>query len=190
MADFDTTKPKGLYQRSTVWWVDKTINGKRYRFSLETSDLETAKQRLENVEAQDRVAGNWEFTNKWIGKRLDGARERSRKRNMPCYLTKEDILDMVVRSGGRCELTGIWFNNKTGDSVRNPWSPTIDRIDSSKPYTKDNCRLVCYAINTAISEWGEDIFKAMINGYITSKAYPGRTQKKSQSQLRPAKSMY
>lgn len=175
MANSDINKSTPIYQRgkSKIWWLDKSINGRRYRFSLETADLDVAKQKLEHFKLQGPRAGNWEFTNKWIGKRLDGARERSKKRDMPCHLTKEDILDMVARSGGRCELTGVWFNNKIGASVRNPWSPTIDRIDSSKPYTKDNCRLVCYAINTAISEWGEDVFKVMINGYLTCKVYPG-----------------
>lgn len=190
MADSDITKPTSIYQRGKTWWIDKSIGGKRYRFSLETPDLEIAKQKLENINPEDGPVGNWAFTNKWMGKRLDGARERSRKRNMPCDLTKKDILDMVVRSGGRCELTGIWFNNKDGDSVRNPWAPSIDRIDSKKPYSKDNCRLVCYAINTAISEWGEDIFKAMINGYLSSKAFPGAVQKRTHAQLIPVKSMY
>ena len=36
---------------------------------------------------------------------------------------------------------------------------SLDRIDSSKGYTVENCRLVCTAVNLAMNEWGEDVLE-------------------------------
>lgn len=52
---------------------------------------------------------------------------------------------------GRCELTDTWFVFSTGSNGKRgspcALSPSIDRIDSSRGYTKDNCRFVLWAFN-------------------------------------------
>lgn len=168
MAVTDIIKPKGLYQRGKTWWGQKTISGRKLRFSLKTPDLATAIQVFNAIsDAGFPAVSDWNFNNAWIIRRLDGARARSKKRGMSCCLSKQDIIDMVNRSSGKCELTGVWFHKpKNSTSKRNPWAPTIDRIDSSLPYNKENCRLVCNAVNTAIGEWGEQTFKVIIDGYL------------------------
>jgi hypothetical protein len=65
---------------------------------------------------------------------------------------------------GVCEVTGILFDltSQTSDTVhaKNPWVPSIDRIDSSKPYTKDNVQLVVYMYNVCKSEFAhKDVVK-------------------------------
>lgn len=40
---------------------------------------------------------------------------------------------------------------------RRPLAPSIDRIDSSLGYTRQNCRIVCAAVNYAMNVWGEDV---------------------------------
>jgi hypothetical protein len=53
---------------------------------------------------------------------------------------------------GVCELTGtpFDFSGRKG----NPYAPSLDRIDSSKGYTRDNVRLVCFGLNAAMNVWG------------------------------------
>lgn len=52
-------------------------------------------------------------------------------------------------------MTGIeFFIGKRGPGPH-PYSPTIDRIDSSGGYTQDNCRFILWAIN-AIKHMGTD----------------------------------
>jgi hypothetical protein len=50
----------------------------------------------------------------------------------------------------KCEATGIPFDNSyEGTFINmNPYAPSIDRIDSNKEYTIDNCRLVLTAFNS------------------------------------------
>jgi hypothetical protein len=67
-------------------------------------------------------------------------------------------------AAGVCEVTGILFDltSQTSDTVhaKNPWVPSIDRIDSSKPYTKDNVQLVVYMYNVCKSEFAhKDVVK-------------------------------
>jgi hypothetical protein len=40
--------------------------------------------------------------------------------------------------------------------------PSIDRIDSSKGYTPDNCRVVLWIINQAKNDISEDDFQAAL----------------------------
>ena len=58
---------------------------------------------------------------------------------------------------GKCEVTGIPFDlfNKRSTSVhaKNPWVPSLDRIDSSKPYLKNNVQLVVFMYNVCKAEF-------------------------------------
>ena len=59
--------------------------------------------------------------------------------------------------GGVCTVTGIPFDlsgplDKT-THTKNPWVPSIDRIDSAKPYAKDNVQIVVYMYNVCKSEF-------------------------------------
>lgn len=68
---------------------------------------------------------------------------------------------MVEKNQWCCALTGIKF-----DPYERAFTPSIDRIDSSRGYTQDNVRVVCLAINYAINEWPIEKFEAIVNAYI------------------------
>lgn len=55
-------------------------------------------------------------------------------------------------SKGRCEVTGICFEFADKENNVSFFGPSIDRIDSTKGYTKDNCRLVVWGYNRAKGE--------------------------------------
>lgn len=61
---------------------------------------------------------------------------------------------------GYCEVTGIKFDLSTevrsSAHAKNPWVPSIDRIDSSKPYLKENVQLVVFMYNVCKSEFSHD----------------------------------
>lgn len=82
------------------------------------------------------------------------AKGRSRRAKWPFGLSTEWIARRILR--GKCELTGVPFILER----KSPYMPSLDRIDSSKFYTPDNCRLVLLMLNLAKRDWAEDVFHA------------------------------
>ena len=87
-------------------------------------------------------------------------KKRANKKNIECFSVKE-FHEIINRSQEKCEMTDIQFTfeKKPGRHIWNPWMPSVDRIDSSKGYTLDNCRLVCWGVNNGLNQWGEEVFK-------------------------------
>jgi hypothetical protein len=75
-----------------------------------------------------------------------GARERSKKKNLDFNIDYEWIDEQLSK---KCPRTGWDFVYE----ANSPRKPSIDRIDSSKGYTKDNCQLVCVIYNYAKNMW-------------------------------------
>ena len=69
----------------------------------------------------------------------------SNKLANPNVMTNEEIRQLMIDQGGKCAITGIPFLN-----LRIPYFPfkmSLDRIDNdNKNHSKDNCQLVCLAI--------------------------------------------
>ena len=99
--------------------------------------------------------------------------ERSKRRGWECELSEGDLQVLIARSGGRCEVTGVRFSDYCLPGwTRGPFAPTVDRIDGAKPYSLNNCRLVCMAVNVSLNEWGEAIFAELARAYVLKKG-PG-----------------
>lgn len=91
----------------------------------------------------------------WLGTMHRRALDRSRRRGHAMDLTFDEVIEIAKRSGGRCEVTGIPFTWENETSCNTPpYSPSLDRVDSSLGYTKNNVRLVCNCVNTAMGAWG------------------------------------
>ena len=89
------------------------------------------------------------------------AKVRARKKGLEFTLSRAPLIASLER--GTCPITGLPFYFGLGDAragrqrTTHPLSPSIDRIDSSRGYTDDNVRVVCWAINMGCSEWGFDV---------------------------------
>lgn len=88
------------------------------------------------------------------------------KREIPFLLAKEEFDQIVKRSKGRCEITGLRFDlGVIAGAYRRPFAPSLDRISSSGAYEYANVRLVCCAVNAALSDWGIAVFERMATAY-------------------------
>lgn len=99
-----------------------------------------------------------EKTDTWhrAGRLITWIRARAGKKSLEFDLDREWVEQKL--SIGACEMTGIEFDLGKEDGERfNPWGPSIDRKDSSKGYTKDNCRMVVWIYNMAKAGWSDDV---------------------------------
>ena len=74
---------------------------------------------------------------------IQGAKKRA---NAKCIDFEIDVAWAESRWTGACELTGIVFTeySEAGDKE---FSPSIDKINSSLGYTKNNCRFILNCVN-------------------------------------------
>jgi hypothetical protein len=99
-----------------------------------------------------------------INQLLIWVRVRSKRKKLPFDLDFNFLKEMYKKQQGRCILTDIPF--KFVRENRYPFSPSIDRIDNAKGYTKDNVRFVVYCMNLALHMFGENIFRYLVNQYV------------------------
>lgn len=84
-----------------------------------------------------------------LERRLGAYRKRATQRGMGFDLDREWIVDICKRQDGKCFYTGWEMAITEGARM-----VSVDRIDSSKGYTKDNCVLACVAANVAKNDMG------------------------------------
>ena len=103
----------------------------------------------------------------YLRSRFHDARRKSRGGSFSteCF-TFDYLLELLEKQNGRCAVTGKVFTfsgNEVGTNV------SIDRIDSNKPYSAGNVRLVCAAVNymkrrmndNDLVDWCLDIVKGV-----------------------------
>lgn len=103
----------------------------------------------------------------WLYVCAANMRHRAKERGVPCTLNVDQLRQVLLRSGGRCEVTGLRFTHEKEEGQRvRPFFHSFDRIDSRAGYTIDNVRAVCHAANIAMNTWGEDVFAELARGYV------------------------
>jgi len=116
---------------------------------------------------QDRVAV---YRETWIGKVADmvrHSRHRAKKAGMDFDIDKGYIYSLIESNDFRCARTGVELRRlHRGHSYREPYTASLDRIDSSGGYTKGNVQVVCNWYNWSKSSLSEDDFRELILCYV------------------------
>jgi len=121
------------------------------------------------------------FAKNMAAKIIGAAKHRAKKFNRSFDLTADQVIGMYRRCGGRCEVTGIPMEFKSKVTAENkPWRPSLDRIDSSKGYTLDNCRIVCHAVNVAMMNWGESVIEKIAFGLAQKRRKAEKCRRKQE----------
>ncbi|UEM24512.1 hypothetical protein JL100_030240 (plasmid) [Skermanella mucosa] len=92
----------------------------------------------------------------------------------PGLVSREDIWRMFRDQGGRCLLSGIAFSPEPffNDSlVTRPFAPSLDRLDGTRGYQRDNVRLVCTIANFAMNRWGETVLFQLAQGIVAHQGF-------------------
>lgn len=94
---------------------------------------------------------------------VKACRNRSSVRSLECTIDVAWVLDEMAKTRDKCAVTGLPFDfkGKKGNWHKNPFSPSLDRINRSIGYVPGNVRVVLTGVNIAINEWGLDHFKAI-----------------------------
>jgi hypothetical protein len=85
----------------------------------------------------------------------------TRQRDPNSEVTAELILKMWEKQDGKCFYTGLPMEVKAGKGKNNPAAFSIDRIDSSKGYTRDNVVLCRWDVNRAKNNYTLEHFKML-----------------------------
>ena len=102
-----------------------------------------------------------------IERSLKGAARRAKNRGYMFDLDFEWVVEQIERQDFRCALSGIaFFCDDSRAGARNPYAPSLDRIDCSRGYSRDNVRVILFGLNIMLSNWGEDVFRRVASGYL------------------------
>lgn len=101
---------------------------------------------------------------------LKNARKNAKSRNLECLIDLDAVKMLAERSGGKCQLTGFEFEygvakeSSANSRRRRLWAPSLDRIDSEQGYTVENLRIICFAVNAAKQEFGDEVLFKIAKG--------------------------
>ena len=73
------------------------------------------------------------------------ARKASAKRQRTSEIEYTDVLEMLLKQGGRCFYSGVPLRY---DQPHVDWVVSLERLDNSKGYVRDNCVLIAAEFNT------------------------------------------
>lgn len=79
-----------------------------------------------------------------------------KKSATPIDLVVADLVALWETQGGRCAVSGVPLRLSDGSGSSTADSLTISRRDPTKPYSRENVRLVAQQVAYAMNVWGED----------------------------------
>ena len=96
---------------------------------------------------------------------LNGAKCRAKNNDLVIDLDRKWIEEHLRPM--KCEATGVDLTLDKNDCFcHSPFRPSIDRVDNTKGYLKENCRIVCVIFNKAKSDYSETDVIKMAKGLV------------------------
>lgn len=93
--------------------------------------------------------GRWKGFGDISSKHWHSAKGGAKRRGISFEISIQDAWEVFKNQNGKCALTGeaIKFSSSIKDSKNNPTTASLDRIDSSKGYTRENIQWLHKRIN-------------------------------------------
>ena len=118
------------------------------------------------------------YRHTWEGRAAElvrRAKDRASQRGFEFDLDQPWVFERLQRFEFRCEISGVPLSRgREGDSgvgFSNRYAASLDRVDSSRGYTKDNVRIVCNRMNTALGDLTDDQFEEFALGFLRTRGF-------------------
>lgn len=155
--------PENYNQQFTCWDCKQTKNRKNFPYRKQYAYNKEKRCKLCNYNATKklRIQHSQGQIIQYLLTSAKGMAKKREKRNRKCLfkITEKDIKDLIKKQNNKCIYTGREFKWVYKD----PNKPSIDRIDSSKGYIKENIQLVIFKANQAKSTMTNAEFISFIN---------------------------
>lgn len=96
------------------------------------------------------------------------AKQRAAKCGREFTISVEDVERLLLASS-ECPYTRVPYEVAPG---RNPWAPSLDRVDSKGGYTLDNVEITSLWWNLAKNSWSAEIVARAVAGLRTAQDVP------------------
>jgi len=122
-----------------------------------TRDYKKEKRKNSDFRKTEKIKQKERRTRLWQNTLINDSKKRNKEHN----LTVEDINEMFEGQNGLC----YWFNIPLIPSTqtKHPQQPSLDRLDGTKGYIKDNVVLCCYSANIGRNETDIETWKNFIS---------------------------
>lgn len=155
---FDQMKSFPSGQTQQYWKVrcvhcqnEKSISAQKVLGSYQDGCSKCVRSRFSGTNSS-----NWKGSSKHVtGMYVSRLKSAARKRSIPFLVSREELDEIFQKQNGRCVYTGYDLSFETREEKG---SASLDRIDSKKPYTKDNVQWVHKDINIIKWDLGHDQF--------------------------------
>ncbi len=182
-----------LTKRGPNYQLNFSKNKRQYRISTGLSDKQQAIIQAEKILSNyfrnsnlkttrswypdKSQCGSWEDivdygkigSKSWLKLIYSRAKERCKLKGIDFNLSFSDMENLALSTNGMCIVTQTPFSwQRPNNCNLPPYAPSLDRMDAKKGYSKDNCRFVCYSVNIALSDWGEEAFALIVDNWSKS----------------------
>jgi hypothetical protein len=94
---------------------------------------------------------------------------RARNKGIPFSVSEQEINKLQCAIDiGKCEISGYPLYLGTGKTRAN--NASLDRIIPDLGYVDGNLRIICYALNMGICNWGEDVLSEIVEMWMINKS--------------------
>lgn len=134
---------------------------KEYRSRPEVKQLRNKRLATPENKEKIRIRGAANYRKQYLEHMLNGALKRAFARDVPFGISVDEVMRLhAVLETGVCELTGIAF--EIGNGKVGPNSPSLDRIKPELGYVDGNLRVIIFALNSAMGDWGLETLIEMV----------------------------